>query len=460
MELTYEQLYGFDAVGYLHVPGILDRAALQQCHRASDIVTAAAELTAEHPVLEACLGRLFGGGAEAIHRQSPVPENLNLDATLGLGTWRLDTPPRLAVASDACRGSSGAGRFLHDGGGSGHLDARRVRYASESGVILAQGVTAMWALEGHPRAAEDGTSLTIIPASHKSCFPAPAAVLSGERSVRTAVRLLMGAGDLLLLATPTLWRYSDAEQRLLLSDYTPASVFPSGGCGSPPPCLACPSYCRPADCSLRARTDAPPPPSPEDTAWLSELSPEARAVVAPRLLGGGAGGETVQSDGEKMWMGQADPAPPVVVPPGLTDEQAWEWDLNGFLVMEGVMDAEWLADAAAAVAACGHMAVEKSDVALTHFTEDGQWPARTSPRLKGGGKPHRMLEQLTELPAPHAQPFRRMIVSGTMSGLRFQASLSDNLAGRHTLRYEDEHGPAVQPRLTLSAVWAHRWCAC
>ena len=143
MELTYEQLYGFDAVGYLHVPGILDRAALQQCHRASDIVTAAAELTAEHPVLEACLGRLFGGGAEAIHRQSPVPENLNLDPTLGLGTWRLDTPPRLAVASDACRGSSGAGRFLHDGGGSGHLDARRVRYASESGVILAQGVTAM-----------------------------------------------------------------------------------------------------------------------------------------------------------------------------------------------------------------------------------------------------------------------------------------------------------------------------
>ena len=228
--------------------------------------------------------------------------------------------------------------------------------------------------------------------------------------MRTAVRLLMGAGDLLLLATPTLWRYSDAEQRLLLSDYTPASVFPSGGCGSPPPPLPRLPCAAGLLTACLPSADAPPPPSPEDTAWLSELTPEARAVVAPRLLGGGGGaGETVQSDGEKMWMGQADPAPTVVVPPGLTDDQAWEWDLNGFLVMDGVMDADWLADAAAAVAACGHMAVEKSDVALSHFTEDGQWPARTSPRLKGGGKPHRMLEALTELPAPFHQPFRRMI---------------------------------------------------
>ena len=107
--------------------------------------------------------------------------------------------------------------------------SRRVRYASESGVLLAQGVTAVWALEDHPDVA-DGASLTIIPASHKANFPTPAAVLSGERSVRTAVRLLLHAGDLLLLATPTLWRYSDAEQRLLLADYTPTSVFPSGGC--------------------------------------------------------------------------------------------------------------------------------------------------------------------------------------------------------------------------------------
>ena len=45
--------------------------------------------------------------------------------------------------------------------------------------------------------------------------------------------------------------------------------------------------------------------------------------------------------------------------------------------MPGVMDPGWLADATAAVAACGHMAEEKSDVALTHFTEDGRWPARS-----------------------------------------------------------------------------------
>jgi hypothetical protein len=56
MELLYEQLYGFDAVGFIHLPGILDRAALAQCHAASDIAAAAAQLTEQQPVLRACLG--------------------------------------------------------------------------------------------------------------------------------------------------------------------------------------------------------------------------------------------------------------------------------------------------------------------------------------------------------------------------------------------------------------------
>ena len=134
-------------------------------------------------MLEACLGRLFGGGADAIHRQSPVPENLNLDPTLGLGKWRLYTPPRLAVASDACRGSSGAGRFLHDGGGSGHLDAKECGAFLEAFLTAAKAATtAVPAATALVVAAPDVShathavpTRTCVPSAHRPHSTPPAA---------------------------------------------------------------------------------------------------------------------------------------------------------------------------------------------------------------------------------------------------------------------------------------------
>lgn len=70
----------------------------------------------------------------------------------------------------------------------------------------------------------------------------------------------------MLFATTTLWRFDPPAGALLalLCDYTPSSVRPSGG------------------------YDPPPTPSP---AWLAELTPEARAIVAPRLIGQQGGGD-------------------------------------------------------------------------------------------------------------------------------------------------------------------------
>ena len=389
-DLSYEQLYGMDTSGFIHLPSVLTAAELTDARRsvvAGSPADAAAGLLS-HPVLQKCLDRLCGGkGSEAFREQSPVPANLNVD-TDPVG-WRLDTVPRFATASPACRGSSGGGRFLHDGGGSGNASSQRLRYSSSHGVMLCQGVTTLWALdiaevEGMP-------SLTVIPASHRSCLPTPVSVLSGEQlgEVGTAVGLVLQPGDLLLLATTTLWRFESPSSRLLLCDYTRKDIFPSGG--------------------------YTPPAADQSTKWLEELTPAARAIVAPRLVGTAPAVNPSYSPKAvepqaPCWAAGAAPEESA----GLTPWQRWEWDLNGFLVLRGVMDAEWLAEANAAVDACSEQAIEIVDIALSHFTTAAAeskevWPERTSALLKGGGGKHRMLRGLTELPAPHCQPFRRMI---------------------------------------------------
>ena len=51
-------------------------------------------------------------------------------------------------------------------------------------------------------------------------------------------------------------------------------------------------------------------------------------------------------------------------------------------MLRGVMDADWLAEANAAVDACAEQAVEIVDIALSHFTTAAEgkqlWPERTA----------------------------------------------------------------------------------
>jgi hypothetical protein len=386
MGLSYEQLYSMDTSGFIHLPAVLSAADLLAARAAAagsmpSSGGIGSSRLLEHPVLHTCLDRLLGGGSDTIRESSPVPDNLNID-TAPVG-WRLDTQPRLATSSPACRGSSGGGRWLHDGGGSGNADSHRLRYATTHGVLLCQGVTALWVLDvpGADKAA--AAPLTVIPASHRSRVPTPPEVLAGEKLPSTALAIPLCAGDLLIVATTTLWRFHCLTSQLLLCDYAMKNVWPSGGYEPPVPAAAA------------------------STAWLDELSPAARAIVAPRLLGKEQA-VCALSDGVSTTTTDT-PPPRLSSLLGLTSFEEWEWDLNGWLVIKGVMGADWLAAANAAVAACSAEAEYKVDVALSHQTADGVWPSHTSRWLRGGGSQHRMLNGLTELPHPHCEPFRAMI---------------------------------------------------
>ena len=84
---------------------------------------------------------------------------------------------------------------------------------------------------------------------------------------------------------------------------------------------------------------APPP-------WFRELSAAQRAVVGPRLAGLAA-----TESSEPAASTAAAPPPPTA--------EGYLWELHGFLVVPGVMDASWLAAANGAVTACaGHAATQ------------------------------------------------------------------------------------------------------
>ena len=336
--LSYEERYGFDVSGFLLLPQVLSPAE-------------AATLSADtgrhtglqnHPTLAGALECMFAGGVEQLRMQSPDPRNLNIaEAPLSLGVdavlrYRADRKPHESAADSA------PPNFLL-GGDEGSL---RRGYTADSGAMLCGGVQAIWAL-----GELNGGSITVVPASHRSALSAPAAVLTGERMPATSLTLELQAGDLLLLAATTLRTPPSASQTLLLCDFTANWVAPSLGYDPPPPSAG--------------------------AAWLSELSPQQRAIVSPRLNGEGS---TVESDGERTWI-HSDTASGEG-PSEHSAEKAyelWEWDLNGFMVLPGVMDENWTTqanEAVNAVTAVGQpdRLVIQPDVALSHQTDEAASP--------------------------------------------------------------------------------------
>ena len=108
----------------------------------------------------------------------------------------------------------------------------------------------------------------------------------------------------------------------------------------------------------------------------------------------------LNTDGEKTWVEErAEVIHPSIYirdPNSAIDEKEFYfWDLNGYLVVRGVMDEEWL---------------EKANEAVDKFQdriEVGAELARGSKSQAGTGRP--LLPGLVDLPAPYCEPFRRMI---------------------------------------------------
>ena len=209
-----------------------------------------------------------------------------LDELMGVG-WALDSALAPLVPGE----SAGAGVRLQ--GGSPERQ-RRLRYEvtpkpdSEAGrTRLCHGIRAVWAT-GHAEVA-------IIPASHMSLVPPPPDVLSGADPEQSAVRQALAPGDLLLLCSTTLFG-AVAADGLLSAEYIDATAAATG---------------------LGAFEPTPPPE------WVASLSPEQRAVLAPRTTGTRG---AVHSDGEQARAVPADevamgvPPPPeeLPLPPGVS----------------------------------------------------------------------------------------------------------------------------------------------
>ena len=130
--------------------------------------------------------------------------------------------------------------------------------------------------------------VAIVPASHKSLVPPPPSVLSGADPEQSAVRQALAPGDLLLLCSTTLFGAvagAADDHGLLSAEYIDATAAATG---------------------LGAFQ---PTPSPE---WVASLSPEQRAVLAPRTTGTRA---AVHSDGEHARAVPADEVAMGVPPP-------------------------------------------------------------------------------------------------------------------------------------------------
>jgi hypothetical protein len=220
--------------------------------------------------------------------------------------------------------------------------------------------------------------------------PSPADFLRGVDDLEMTEEPVLEPGDLLICAATLLNGVRGRPGQLLQAGYISARAMPTVG------------Y-----------------PEIEAPEWFRELTPEQQAVVGARTTGRGG---KVLSDGERTWVTTAVEAH-ASVPNNLDADSVpdpyehWFWDVRGYLVLRGVMDAEWLGAANQAIDATladqpnlakGHPA------AIEHVPErvlrenDWEWPTETSPRLRGDINRPR-IGGLYQLPAPFCEPFRRMI---------------------------------------------------
>lgn len=295
MTLSYELLYSFDVSGFLVIDTALDLGSAREGPLERD------------QRLRNVLDQLFAGGVERLRDLSPDPQNLNIASaplSLGIGDiprYHVDLaprqlgptdlqlpgapfipspPPRPLAAATRQRRTKGSTPTVLPlvGGGDETL---RLGYHVESGVMLCGGVHVLWALDDATDSAD--TTLTVLPASHHSTVPTPPEILSGARPLpATALPLRLKAGQLLVMAATTLRTVATAvTQSLWQADFVANWVTPT----------------------LGYRT---PSPLPTAAAWLDELSPEERAIVAPRLTGQG---RPVYSDGKAVYLaGDSSPA--------------------------------------------------------------------------------------------------------------------------------------------------------
>ncbi|MEE2754056.1 MAG: phytanoyl-CoA dioxygenase family protein [Candidatus Latescibacterota bacterium] len=342
--MTDEENYGFDVGGFLIIRSVLTLSEIQACNDAIDS-GALAELSDVGEISESI----------AILRDHPRMAGY-LDE-LTFDGYHPDGRPQLVGTSEGTSLS----------GGNEPRDHSR-DYTHQNDVRFAQGVIAIWALAD----VVDGEGgYVFVPASHRSYVETPADLVQDDDDTGLVRQLQMNAGDLFICVENVLhgvrpWK--SASKRLVAITFASEHAQRFGKQKNPPP------------------------------EWLDELTPEQKAVVAPD--GRPDSPPLLETDGQTVTLredsGGFHPSIYIRNPnSGIDEKEFYHWDLCGYLVLRGVMDAEWLDAANAAVEQCSDR------------IEVGGDAAKGSKVLAGTGVPS--LRGLFELPAPYSDPFRKML---------------------------------------------------
>lgn len=335
--LTEEELWGFDVCGFLVVRAALSTADLHRANTDSNSL----DWLAEHPITLKYVEALAGRGA------------------------RLDQPVRPVSPSH--------GAVLT--GTNVPWDPTRGYYFKLGGARQCQSLGVVWVLGD----LQGGTTsqYAIVPGSHKSVLPTPAAVLAGQEESALS-RPHLHTGDMLLHAGTALHGIVPPPEGHVDNDQLVA-------------------------CEFAGFTTARPKQTVELPPWTNELSQEQRAVFDPAI--------GLSSNGERCWLREqehGDDAGKRVAVDSSDDqrvgppEEVWWWDTFGYLLLRGVMTPDWVAEANAALDAN----MDKLAGAHPDWTDKGDaW----SPRLRGKG--HSGIGDLFTLPSPHCDVFRRGMIA-------------------------------------------------
>ncbi len=359
--MTNEENYAFDVAGYLHIPGVLSQE----------------EVAALNEALNA-----FGETETLLGGDSPHRELFRdllihpklvwyLNQIIGHG-FRLDQAPRLLGQRE---GETG----LTLSGGDEPRNPS-LAYRIQKDRRSCQGVKAVWVLND----IEEGDGgLVVVQASHKSNVETPNDLATGVDDMDVVVQPELKAGDLFLIAEPTLqgvrpWK--DEPKRLLSYWYAARAAIQSNPVGP------------------HSETESLP-------GWAEEATPAQKAVLYVPGYKGSSPPPVINTDGEETWV-EEDSS--IVHPSiymrdpnsGIDEKEFYFWDLNGYLVVRGVMDEQWLAEA--------NEAVDKFQDRIVVGNE----LAGGSVSQAGTGRP--LLSGLLSLPDPYNEPFRRMIAHPTV----------------------------------------------
>jgi ectoine hydroxylase-related dioxygenase (phytanoyl-CoA dioxygenase family) len=368
--LTVEQEFTFDALGFVVLPQLLSPAELSACrHSSSAGSDGLGNLCSEDGAVGRYVRELCGDG----FRQDGHARHVSAGASGGYDEASLpleggvDTLDRAYINLSGWNGRNADGASLSRAGGA--WEEVRIRQCQGLLVVIA-----------FTDSASGKCPLVVVPSSHKSGLPAPPLPPSSPFAERPA----LAVGDVLLCAASTLH-----------------GICPQGAGGE----LLVANFI-----SRTARPQVPPDQQdkPSLPVWAEGLG-EAEQT----LLMGGDSGRVLLSDGTATWLTPADDgdvAQRATSPLefGGRDDAAerWAFDTQGFLLVEGVMDDDWVDAAVAGIDAnLDHMVYrgvgDKLDGDVTLADIPG------APTISGTGRPD--LKDLFQLPAPNNAPFLKML---------------------------------------------------